>query len=311
LHVAYVAGGDVYYARSTDNGKIFSAPIRVNSEAGAAHPAGMYRGPDLAVGKGGQVHVIWYSDAPQRELPKEQRGVFYSRLNPERSGFAPARNLNHRPSDNFSLAADGESNVAVFWMADARLFVNLSADGGQTFSPAAAVAGADTCECCASRAFFSGGALYAAYRDKAGNFRDMYLATRPSRQAAFRREKISVTPWQIDGCPMTGTSLTAGKNGPVMAWETKGYVFFARLDGSGRNSSRRETRASEMGAKWPVVLMAPDGVVLVSWKKGSAIEWQLFDADDKPLGNPERSPSRNPHRHAGVVTKEGDFLLVD
>jgi hypothetical protein len=271
----------------------------------------MYRGPDLALGKRGQVHVIWYSNAPQRDSPKNQSFVFYSHLNPERTAFVSARNLNQRTSDDFSLAADGDGNVAVFWIADDRLLVNLSADGGETFSRPAEVPGAETCECCATRAFFSRGTLYAAYRDKAGNLRDMYLVSRLAGQTAFRREKISVSPWQINGCPMTGTYLTAGKSGPVMAWETKGRVFFARLDRTGRNSAQTETEASGKRGKWPIVLAAPDGTVLVSWKTAHAIEWRLFDGNDKPLGEPGRSPSTNSHRHAGVVTKEGDFLLVD
>jgi|SRR5438445_13061973 len=76
----------------------------------------MYRGPDLAVGKGGLVHVIWYNNGYQRKLPQDQWGVMYSHLNSEGTAFVPSRNLNHKPSDNYSLAADNSGRVAVVWM---------------------------------------------------------------------------------------------------------------------------------------------------------------------------------------------------
>src|SRR5678815_2396671 len=57
VHVAYVAGQDAYYVKSTDKGKTFSEPIRINSERGTVHPPNMFRGPDIGIGKGGRIHV--------------------------------------------------------------------------------------------------------------------------------------------------------------------------------------------------------------------------------------------------------------
>src|SRR5215471_18650727 len=63
LHLLYFAGepgaGDLYYIRSTDYGKTFSTPIRVNSQAGSAIATGTIRGGQLAIGRGGRVHVVW------------------------------------------------------------------------------------------------------------------------------------------------------------------------------------------------------------------------------------------------------------
>lgn len=311
IHLAYVSGGDVFYAKSTDDGKTFSTPLRVNSEAGSAHPAGMFRGPDLAVGANGRVHVIWYNNAYQRKLPKDQWGVMYSHLNADRTAFLPARNLSRKPGDNFSLAAGPGGELAVFWMAGG-LFLNTSPDGGEKFSNPLAVAVADTCECCASRAFFSGdGALHCAYRDKAGDQRDMYLLTRPRGQSGFHKEKISATPWEVKGCPMTGTFLSGTKNGLVIAWETKGQAYFARCDQTGRKTTPGEIAVPVRGGKWPVALAAPGGSVLVSWKKGTALAWQKFGPDDQPVGELKSVPGNSPHRHAGVLTRTGNFLLID
>src|SRR4051794_16337820 len=52
------AHGDVLYVRSED-GEKFSQPIRVNSDPATALAIGAVRGAQLAVGKRGQVHVVW------------------------------------------------------------------------------------------------------------------------------------------------------------------------------------------------------------------------------------------------------------
>jgi hypothetical protein len=63
IHIAFVKGEDAYYAKSDDGGKSFSQRLRINSVPSTVHPANMFRGPDLALGKNGRVHVIWYVNA--------------------------------------------------------------------------------------------------------------------------------------------------------------------------------------------------------------------------------------------------------
>ena len=308
IHLVYLAGEDVFYVKSSDRGKTFSAPIRVNSEPGSASGA-KYRGPDLAVGKGGRIHVVWYSNAYQRKLPKDQTGVFYAHLDPSGAAFTPARNLNHRPSDNYSLAADNAGKVAVFWTAEGA-FVNRSEDDGETFSDATRIDQADPCECCATRAFFSpDGNLSFFYREKAQNIRDMYLMVFSAGDGQSSKEKVSATSWPINACPMTGAYLTGGNGKNLVAgWETKGRINFARLDRAGRPLAPGEIKVSEKG-KYPVALTAPDGTTLVAWKAGEALAWQMVDRKGNPQGEPGSSPSNSANRPAGVVTKDGDFLL--
>ena len=145
------------------------------------------------MGKGSLVHVIWYNNGYQRKLPQDQWGVMYSHLNPDGTAFVPSRNLNHKPSDNYSLAADNSGRVAVVWMAGG-IFVNSSRDDGETFSEPQRMDIADPCECCSSRAYFSAdGSLICSYRDKASNWRDMYVAVLPKKARSFTREKLSIT----------------------------------------------------------------------------------------------------------------------
>src|SRR5438094_9441816 len=61
LHLLYFAGeprgGNLFYVRSTDYGRTFSTPIKVNSQEGSAIATGSIRGGQLAVGRGG--NVVW------------------------------------------------------------------------------------------------------------------------------------------------------------------------------------------------------------------------------------------------------------
>jgi hypothetical protein len=307
IHIAFVKGEDAYYAKSNDGGKSFSQPLRINSQPGTVHPANMFRGPDLALGHNGRVHVIWYVNAYQRKRPHDEWGVFYSHLDPGQTAFAPARNLNHKPSDNYSLAADDGGHVAVVWMAG-KLFLTESPDSGASFRTRD-ISIADPCECCASRALFSkDGRLAIAYREKAQNLRDMHLITRLGMDGNFQMQRLSSTPWQVNACPMTGTFLSNHTAQTVAAWETMGSVYYTRL-GAGIKTPK-EIKVADRG-KWPVALVSAEGTVLVSWKTGPTLSWQMFDPNDNPDGAVESAPSPNSHRHAGVITKDGTFVLID
>ena len=63
IHLTYTTGdpaaADVYYARSADGGDTFSRPVRVNRGPGGAVVVGTVRGPQMAVGRDGRVHVAW------------------------------------------------------------------------------------------------------------------------------------------------------------------------------------------------------------------------------------------------------------
>ncbi len=309
IHLVFVDGEDVFYAKSTDNGATFGGRLRVNSDPGTAHPPNMYRGPEIAVGRNGRAHVIWYVSAYQRHLPKEQWGVHYASLDPGATRFSPARNLNHLPSDNYSLAVDQRGRVAVFWMA-AGLFLSLSEDDGSTFANARKLDAAEPCECCASRAWLGeDGTLWCAYREKAGDDRDMFLTWTRLPGFDWQRKRMSSATWHINACPMTGSFLRGAGSGLVMAWETKGTVAYARVHPEGSQFSGSEIHEPATGAKWPVALANGRGEVLLSWKRGHNLEWQAFDASDKPLGEVHSTPATSSLRHAGVVTKDGAFLL--
>ena len=70
------------YAKSSDGGVTFSAAIPV--VGGGSQTAGLeYSAWDMAVGKGGRVHVAMGTNAWKLKLPQEEWGYYYANLDPD------------------------------------------------------------------------------------------------------------------------------------------------------------------------------------------------------------------------------------
>ena len=307
VHLAYVKDHDVFYVKSADSGATWSVPLAVNSEHGTAHPPNTFRGPDIVWNEmQSAVHVAWYPGNPYVGV-KTEGGVRYARLLKGAAAFEAERNLSGIPSDNISLAVDRTGNATVVW-GERGFFTQSSGDGGAHWTKPEPLTIADACECCGTRSMFlPDGAFALAYRSKAENQRDMFLAVR--RKGAWTQQRASGTPWNINACPMSGTSLSLTKNGAVMGIETKGAISWAEFGATG--AKVRETIVRGASGKYPIALRAADGTTLVSWKDGTTLRWQIFSASDQPLGSAQSRPGTNATRHAGVVRKDGGILLVD
>ena len=92
IHLLYFSGdpanGSLFYTRSADYGQTFSKPLPVNDADSGAMAVGNIRGAQLAVGKGGRVHVAWNGVAPVGALP-----MYYTRLNDAGRAFEKPRNV--------------------------------------------------------------------------------------------------------------------------------------------------------------------------------------------------------------------------
>ncbi len=297
------------YLKSADGGVTFSAAIPVvnrRSQAGLEYSAW-----DMAVGKGGRVHVAMATNAWKLKLPVEEWGYFYATLDPAASAFSPVRNINRKPSEGFSLAADEEGNVTACWLSD-RLYANVSRDNGETFGPNVEISPRfNPCNCCTtSAAYGEDGRLALLYREETNNERDMYLVLWDQAKGGVKRTRVGRTPWKIDGCPMTYYTIARDRGGFVAAWPTQGEIYFARANGDGESLQPAEIKTpGRSGMRTGIIaLTAPDGGVLVAWKKDEQLGWQLYDAAGRPSGAPGavKGPGTGA---AGVVRKDGHFVL--
>ncbi len=310
IHVLCDAPGGPQYSRSADDGKTFRQPLAI-VDGPSRRPGLEFHVWDLAVSQDGAVHIALGTNAWKLKLPKEEWGLFYTRLDPAAKEFAPLRNVNRTPSEGYSLAVGENGNLTACWLAG-KLYANVSRDGGRTFGPNVEIDAAfNPCDCCTtSSTYAADGRLVVLYREETNNERDMFLVLWDQAKNSVSRTRISTTPWKIDACPMTYYSIVPAGDGFVAAWPTMGRVYLARLDANGGLLPPGEIKTpGESGMRSGVLsLTSAAGETLVAWKKSNQLGWQLYDAQGRPSGRPGSADSRGSGA-AGVVTKEGRLLL--
>jgi hypothetical protein len=311
IHLLLDAAAGPEYVNSKDGGLTFSKPIPL-VDAAARKPGLEFRGEGIAVGKGGRVFAAMSNNAWKLKLPQEEWGLFYTSLEPGAKVFSPVRNLNRKPSEGFSLAADENGAVAACFLSG-KLFAKISRDNGETFTENTELnPNWNPCDCCTtSAAYGHDGKLALLYREETNNDRDMYLALWDQTPGSTpSRARISSTPWNVDGCPMTYFTIRATAAGYVAAWPTKGQIYFARLDKNGVALPPGEIRTpGKSGMRMHLLaLSASDGATLIAWKNNEILGWQLYDTKGEPQG--ESSSTASPgHGAAGVVLPNGNFNL--
>lgn len=328
------AAGDLFYARLEPGKEAFSTPVRVNSEPGSAVAMGTIRGAQLALGRGGRVHVAW--NGSDKARPKNAFGstpMLYARSDEEGKRFEPERNVMLRTSaldGGGSLAADGEGNVYVAWHARSedsgegedgrRMWVARSQDDGASFTPEAPAFQKETgaCGCCGTKALADRrGTVYLLYRAATrGVDRDMYLLRSGDHGAHFAGAMIH--PWKLSACPMSSASLADDGRGLLAAWETDQQVYFARVDRRTGKFSPPISPPGGKGRKHPAVAGNAAGKTLLvwaegtGWQKGGSLAWQEFDKTGRPSGAEGRIDGGVPTwgLPAVVARSDGSFLVV-
>lgn len=310
IHLLCEAPGSPRYARSTDEGVTFSEPVAVVPES--ARAAGLeFAAWDLAVGKGGRVHVAMGTNAWRLKLPQEDWGYFHAYLGPGERRFSPARNINRKPSEGFSIAADGVGNVTACWLSD-RLYANVSRDNGTTFAPFVELDPTyNPCNCCTTSATYDeSGRLAVLYREETDNRRDMYLVLWDQSRGGMSRRRISRTLWKIEACPMSYFAVASRPGGFTAVWPTRGEIVFTHLDEQAVPLAPGEIKTpGRAGMRTGMLALdAPDGTTLVAWKQDGRLGWQLYEPNGQPAGPPSSEPSPG-SGVAGVVTRDGRFVL--
>jgi len=306
VHVIYFQGepahGDLFYINSTDNGRTFGDPIRVNSVAGAAIATGTVRGGQLAVGKSGRVHVAWNGS---RSIGPASTPMFYTRLNADGTAFDPERNVmqgSYNIDGGGAVAADRNGHVYVVWHANGageteegkrRVWVTRSDDDGGTFERERAVFDEPTgaCGCCGLGAFADRrGMIHVLFRSAFEVMnRDMYLLTSRDLGAHFEGKRID--RWDVGICVMSTQAFAEGASGVFTAWETRGQIYMGRIDpDSGDVVNIIGAPGDDRTRKHPALAIAANGGVLLAWtegtawNKGGSAAWQLFDGGGLPIG---------------------------
>ena len=94
----------------------------------------------------------------------------------------------------------------------------------------------------------------------------------------------------------------------MASWETQGQIYFDQLILDGQLVSTSETQVTDSG-KYPVVLKAWNGKILVAWKDGLELKWQMFNSEKGKEEQIKSVTCLTVDRPSGVVTRDGRFLL--
>lgn len=334
VNLLYFAGdprrGDLYVVRSSDEGRTFSEPVRVNRDGQSAIAVGTIRGGQIAVGRNGRVHVAWNGTQGAKTGPP----LLYARLAESGTEFEPERNLMTKTTGldgGGSIAADADGRVLVGWHGfgdretegegGRQVFLARSEDDGETFGVEGPVWGRPTgaCGCCGMKVFVSRrGQVYLMYRSAtAGVHRDVYLLGAARGKVDFTGAVLQ--KWDINACPMSSMSFAEGVGGVYASWETDGQVYFARVGEAGGPAGRMVPAVVTPGKrKHSYVAVNRDGQVLMIWVEGSG--WQkggrlcgrLFDARGRAM--PEvLELGECPTWSMGAVfaRKDGSFVVVN
>ena len=310
VHITYFNGdpghGDVFYTRVDSDGR-FAPAVRVNTQAGSAIATGNVRGPQLAIGRNGRVHVAWMGSSQARQA-NDAVPMLYTRMGTT-GAFEPERNIHQNPGpiDGGSVAADREGHVYVMWHAEMpgaqgeanrRAWVARSSDDGATFmrEEAASPGTLGACGCCGTGAFVDrDGSLYLLFRAaRDAGHRDSVLLGSTDRGQTFSSR--SLQEWNVRVCPMSTFSLAEGGDAVVAAWETAGQIYWTRVDApNDRTRASIEAPGASGSRKHPSIARNSRGETLVAWtdgmawSRGGTLAWQVYDRAGAPIGDPGRA----------------------
>ncbi|MCU0914309.1 MAG: glycoside hydrolase [Planctomycetes bacterium] len=298
LHLVYGLGDDAWYVHSADNGRTFSAPVRVNTAGKVTLKMGE-RGPKLALGRGGSIHVVWADQwSPGMKV--------YPRYSRSRDGgrtFESPRALGSLWGiDGLTTAADSEGNVVAFFhqvtpgqplaVPEAhRLYLVRSIDDGATFGAQERlrIRGMDdlACSMCMMRARITAdGNVCLALRVANDNIRDFFLLRGPKRENDFAPLRVNEDHWELKTCPMCGPELTVDPAGRMLcAFMSRHRVYWSALD-DGRFTLHVPTPAAEDKEIYPAACGNGKGHVLLVWQVGpmavgrtAVVKWGLYGRD--------------------------------
>lgn len=338
-HLLYYKGdpkaGDLYYTSAPKND--FGPGIRVNSIPGAACAIGTMRGGQIATSHDGRVHVAWNgSGAAAKHLkahaddsPRHAGDpMLYTHSNADRSAFAPERDVMSRTRDldgGGSVAVAPDGRITVVWHASTpeseskgeagrQVFLVHSSDGGATFTTEAPIAWPASplgaCGCCGLKATFAqDGSLLVLFRSAAQKTqRDMHLLKTTDFGKTCTDERLG--EWKVSACPMSSASAA----GDMIAWETKGDVFWSSL----ASIKPVSPPDAEKPRKHPSVAKNDRGQVLLAWVEGSSfggegvLRWQAFEASGTPIENAAGGGQTVPTWSlvAAFTERDGSFTIV-
>jgi hypothetical protein len=332
IHLIYYkgpsSGGDLFYVRRGARDTAFSAPLRVNSEAGSAIAAGAVRGGRLALGRDGWVHVAWNAAHAVEHDGATITPMWYARLAPGARAFEAQRAIGTHTKNldgGGTVAADASGHVFVVWHAAGdqegethrQMFVAESSDDGTHFAADRVLATpGGACGCCGAAALVDGEKrLQILYRSATdGVHRDPSWMTVTAQGAS---NPVHLQAWNLPACPMTTFALARANDGLVAAWMVEQQIFTADLDAGTHMATAPSPMSGSAARNHPALAVNAAGDRLFAWIEGAnrsrdgTAAWELRDARGHRLASLADAGTTPPLSLIGAIARpDGSFALV-
>lgn len=279
----------VYVDYSTDLGKTFSAPVRINRESQRIKVSGENR-PGIAVDRSGRVSVIYAAEGTQ------PIALYFSASSDNGRSFSTPKPLSDKASEANSfqgrLVLDASGQAHIFWLderdrtdwrqpGNAIYYTTVDGQGSLDFINRKL---SDTlCECCRLAAAIdnNGQPVVFARLIYPGGIRDHgLLRTRVDGKEPLSW-RVTFDQWEIKGCPEHGPAISISDDGRYhIAWFTQGSVrqglFYAYSSDRGQSFSDPLPFGTPEKLPSHPDIMARGKRVILTWTEYDGAKTQLL-----------------------------------
>lgn len=287
---------DIYFAKSTDGGLLFSARVLVSDDGAAFANA-----PRIATGAGA-IYVVWHDD--RATTPGDASwDVYLSRSTDGGMTFSPSVRVNEHVVNAYQyepdLAVAPDGSVYVSWQRyaydsaisqwDSDVYVARSTDGGVTFGPSVKASDGPGNQFKSAIGVGPSGRVYVAWSDfRADSSGDVYLAHSTNGGASFSAN-IRVNPTAGQAQVYPDLAVDGGER-VYVAWldarraaSAVSDVYMARSTDLGLTFGN-ELRASDTDLPanavtdylYPSITAAGNGRVAVVWYDNHTGDWDTY-----------------------------------
>ncbi len=315
----HLAQADVFFARSTDGGKTFTAPLRVNTQVGSVWGFAISK-PRVLVSPDGTVHLFYPGNSMSKASGKPIVLPMYARSTDSGRTFATPVSLGSVPASDHSdvvsgglanaecfgtLAIDERGGVYAYWIdtrdmsnesRNGKIFSAVSYDGGKSFGKDFEVFPADACPCCQITAGVYDGRIYMGSRQVTPEgMRDSVVAISTDRGKTFKpRVRWGGVSWKIEGCPLKPTSIAVDGD----------HVYLVAYNGGANPPGAYFSRSTDGGKSYePAVALHPgatvsdmpvvkvlDGKIIVAWQAKTTGDRRVYISVSRDRGKTFSTP---------------------
>jgi len=276
---------DIYSAASTDGGRTFSPPVRVNDVEGDARVTGE-QPPHVALaprsGKPPAVIVVWTTKGTAGTKLLQARSDDGGRTFGHSAIVPGSDAAGNRGWESLTVASGG--TVDAVWLDHREMTgheSHMSPEQSKLYfaaldgsAPPRALTGG-VCYCCkTSVATGPDGSIYAAWRHVyPGNVRDIaFTASHDGGRSFAAPIRVSEDHWILDGCPDDGPAIAVDRQNRIhVVWPTLVQrseptiaLFYAMSTDGGQFTPRRQLPTDGL-PHHPQIAISADGALTFAW----------------------------------------------